>query len=164
MKLLLLLRHAKSSWGNDALADHDRPLNERGRRDAPRMGRLLRTLDLVPDQIVASSATRAATTAQLVAEAAGYPGEIRYTRDLYLADPETYVDVARTTDDAVQRLMLVGHNPDIEELVAELSSIEERMSTATLACVRLPIAAWRELKLTGHYELTGIWRPKEIRD
>lgn len=164
MKLLLLLRHAKSSWGNDALADHERPLNERGRHDAPRMGRLLRTLDFVPDQIVTSSAKRAATTAQLVAEAAGYAGEIRYTRDLYQADPETYVGVARTTADAVQRLMLVGHNPDIEELVAELSGTEERMPTATLVCFRLPIAAWRELKLADQYELAGIWRPKEIRD
>jgi len=164
MKTLLLLRHAKSSWDNDALADHDRPLNERGRRDAPRMGRLLRTLDLTPDQIVASSATRAATTARLVAEAAGYQGEIRYTRDLYLADPEAYVEVARAVDDAVQRLMLVGHNPDIEELVAELSGREERMPTAALACFLLPITAWRDLELTGEYELAGLWRPKEIRD
>jgi phosphohistidine phosphatase len=164
MKTLLLLRHAKSSWDNDALADHDRPLNERGRRDAPRIGRLLARLDLTPDHIVASSAARAAATARLVAEAAGYPGEIQYTRELYQADVETYIEVARQTDDAVQRLMLIGHNPDMEELVTELSGQEERMPTAALACIQLPITAWRELRLGGHYKLAGLWRPKEIAD
>ena len=77
MKTLLLLRHAKSSWDNSELADHDRPLNGRGRRDAPRMGQLLAQHDLTPDLIVTSAARRAATTAELVALAAEYGGDIQ---------------------------------------------------------------------------------------
>ncbi len=162
MKTLLLLRHAKSSWANDKLADFDRPLNDRGRADAPRMGKLLASLDLTPDLIVTSAARRARATAERVARAAGYGGELRLTEELYLADPETYLDLARETDDAVARLMLVGHNPGIEELVGQLAGREERMSTAALACFRLPIVHWRELSDETPAEPVGIWRPKEL--
>jgi len=139
MKTLLLLRHAKSNWDDEALADYDRPLNERGRHDAPRIGRHLARLDLVPDLIVASGARRAEATAKRVAIAAGYPGDIRYTDELYLADPETFLEIARETDDVVARLMLVGHNPGIEELVTALTGHDERMPTAAVACFRLAI-------------------------
>jgi len=162
MKTLLLLRHAKSSWDNDALGDYDRPLNGRGRHDAPRMGRLLVQLDLVPDLIVASGAKRAAATAELAAIAAGYPGHIHYTDELYLADTETFVEVARETDDAVGRLMLVAHNPGTEELVSALAGRDERMPTASLACFRLSIDRWAELDEETPAELVGVWRPKEV--
>ncbi|MBP6789271.1 MAG: histidine phosphatase family protein, partial [Candidatus Promineofilum sp.] len=145
MKTLLLLRHAKSSWEDGNLADFDRSLNARGRSDAPRMGRLLAQYELTPDLIVTSAARRAATTAELIALAAEYAGDIQYTNELYLADPETFLDVARDTADGVARLMLVGHNPGIEELVSNLAGREERMPTAALACFRLAIEHWREL-------------------
>ena len=162
MKTLLLLRHAKSSWDNSELADHDRPLNGRGRRDAPRLGRLLAQHELTPDLVVTSAARRAATTAELVALAAEYGGDIQYSNELYLADPETFLDVARDTADAVTRLMLVGHNPGIEELVTDLAGREERMPTAALACFRLSIARWRELNDETAAELLHLWRPKEL--
>ena len=162
MKILLLLRHAKSSWDNSDLADHDRPLNGRGRRDAPRMGQLLAQHDLTPDLIVTSAARRAATTAELVALAAEYPGDIHYTDELYLADPETFLDVARDTPDAVARLMLVGHNPGIEELVSALTGRDEHMPTAALACFGLAIDRWRDLTDETTAELLYLWRPKEL--
>ena len=90
MKTLLILRHAKSDWETPDVADHDRPLNGRGKRDAPRMGRLLRDENLVPDLIISSTAKRARKTAKLVAEASGYEGEIRLAETLYLAGPEAY--------------------------------------------------------------------------
>jgi phosphohistidine phosphatase len=164
MKTLLIMRHAKSSWDNDQLADFDRPLNDRGRRDAPRMGKLLAQLDIVPDLVISSSAKRASKTAELAALAASYPGEIRYTEELYLADPEKYVELARQTDDSVATLLLVGHNPDIEELVADLSGQEERMPTAALAVFHLPIDGWEELGLGNEYRLASVWRPKELSD
>jgi phosphohistidine phosphatase len=164
MKTFLIMRHAKSSWDNDRLADFDRPLSERGRRDAPRMGKLLIQLDLTPDLIISSSAKRASETAELAALAASYPGEIRYTDALYLADPETYVELARQTDDSVAVLLLVGHNPDIEELIADLSGKEERMPTAALAVFHLPIDSWAALNPEREYELAGVWRPKELSD
>jgi phosphohistidine phosphatase len=162
MKTLLLLRHAKSSWADDRLSDFDRPLNDRGRRDAPRMGGRLRQDDLVPDLIIASPAKRAATTARLVAEAASYEGEIRHAAELYMADPQTYLDVARGAEDNVSILMLVGHNPGIEECVTSLAGHDETMPTAALACFRLPIDRWPELQDEGPYELANLWRPKEL--
>jgi phosphohistidine phosphatase len=162
MKTLLVLRHAKSSWADDDLSDFDRPLNDRGRHDAPRMGQLMAREDLVPDLIITSSAKRAATTAKLVAQAAGYEGEIRRSEHLYLAEPGEYVVEARQVDDGVACLMVVGHNPGIEELVEWLSGVEERMPTAALACFRLSIDHWRDLKPGQRYELTHLWRPKEL--
>ena len=162
MKTLLLLRHAKSSWEDGNLADFDRSLNARGRSDAPRMGRLLVQDELTPDLIVTSAARRAATTAELIALAAEYAGDIQYTNELYLADPETFLDVARDTADGVARLMLVGHNPGIEELVSNLAGREERMPTAALACFRLAIEHWRELNDETAAELLHLWRPKEL--
>jgi phosphohistidine phosphatase len=164
MKSLLIMRHAKSSWSDDRLADFDRPLNDRGRRDAPRMGKLLTQLDIVPDRIISSSARRASETAKLAALAASYPGEIHYTDELYLADPDAYIELARQIDSGVNSLMLVGHNPAIEELIRDLSGKDERMPTAALAVFRLPIAGWEELSLENEYELAGVWRPKELSD
>lgn len=162
MKTLLLLRHAKSSWADEHLSDFNRPLNDRGRQDAPRMGKLLRLHDLVPDLIIASPAKRAASTAKRVADAAGYEGEIRLAEELYLAEPEVYLELARRADDSVATLMLVGHNPGIEECVGLLAGRGETMPTAALAGFRLPIDRWQKLQATGHYELAGLWRPKDL--
>lgn len=162
MKTLLLLRHAKSSWNNEHLSDFQRPLNDRGRADAPRIGRLLSRLGLTPDLIISSGARRAATTAELVALSASYDGEIRYTDALYLAEADEYLTVARRVADSVSTLMLVGHNPGLEELVGLLGGHDERMPTAALAAFRLPIDAWQAVRQGKSYELIGIWRPKEL--
>lgn len=162
MKTLLLLRHAKSSWSGDGVTDFDRLLNERGQKDAPRMGELLARQELVPDLIITSAAKRAAATAKRVAAAAGYEGEIRRSEQLYLAEPEDYITVARQVDDQVNCLLLVGHNPGIEELVEELGGQAERMPTAALAFFRLPIDHWADLKPEQKYELVQVWRPREL--
>lgn len=162
MKTLLLLRHAKSSWDNDKLADYDRPLNERGRSDAPRVGQLIRREGLTPDLIVSSAAKRAATTAELVALELPFDGELRYTESLYLAEPGAYITIARRTADDVGTLMLVGHNPGIEELVEHLTGQSERMPTGALACIRLPVEHWKEMVARRQYELAGFWRPREL--
>lgn len=162
MKSLLILRHAKSSWKNSRLSDHDRPLSSRGKRDAPRIGELLRREELVPDCIISSSAERALATAEQVALSSGFEEVIDVTRDFYLADPEAYVARLRQLDDGVQRAMVVGHNPGVEELVYELTGEEETMPTGGLAQVRLPIEAWAELEMDGRGELVAFWRPREL--
>jgi phosphohistidine phosphatase len=163
MKVLLVLRHAKSSWDNGALADRERPLNARGRRDAPRMGRLVRAQQLIPDLIVSSVAERARATAEAVAEAAGYGGEIRFDPTLYLADPAAIIALLGTVPDArAGTVMIVGHNPGLEELVAQLTGEAHDLPTAALAHIVLPITRWDDLESSTRGSLLGLWRPKDL--
>jgi phosphohistidine phosphatase len=162
MKTLLIFRHAKSSWKNSNLADHDRPLNKRGKTTAPRMGEKLRQEDELPDLILSSSAIRASRSAELFAEAGGYDGEIFVRRDLYAHHPEAYISVLNEVDDRYQRVMIVGHNPGLEELVELLTGDWERLPTAALALIELPIQYWSELDEDVEGELLLVWRPREI--
>lgn len=162
MKTLLILRHAKSSWGNANLSDFERPLNKRGQRDAPRMGRLLADEGLTPDLIITSSAERALTTAELAALGSGYEAELIVSRQLYHADPEDYLALLRANGGAAERVLVVGHNPGIESLVEDLTGMYQRMPTAALALVRLPIESWAELSGETAGKLAVVWRPKEL--
>jgi phosphohistidine phosphatase len=162
MKSLLVLRHAKSSWDNARLADHDRPLNDRGQKDAPRMGRLLRAEGLVPDLILSSSAERALATAEAVAVAAGYDNEIVITRSLYHADVDTCLELLAELPDEVNRVMLVGHNPTWEMLVESLTGEMELMPTAAAALIELPLASWQDLSESTVGKLVDLWRPREL--
>lgn len=164
MKTLLILRHAKSSWKDQTLADHDRPLNKRGKRDGPRIGRLLRDEQLMPDLIFSSSAVRAITTAEAVADACDYEGDIRVTRWLYHAGTETFVEVLSQVPDRYERVMLVGHNPGSEELLEDLTGSWERMPTAALAQVALGIESWSELSEATRGRLVNLWWPKKLPD
>ena len=165
MKTLLVLRHAKSSWKNTDLEDHDRPLNKRGKKAAPQMGKLVRKEDLVPDLILSSTALRAKTTAELVAEHSKYKGEILFDRRLYLADPTSIVETLQAIDtEPAGRVMIVGHNPGHEELVRSLTGQDERIPTAALAHIQLPIENWKELEVSMEGALVNLWRPREIED
>ena len=162
MKTLLILRHAKSSWKHDNLADHDRPLKKRGEQAAALMGELIRKHDLTPQRIITSTAKRALTTAKLVAEACHYEERIIATRAFYGADPDDFVDVLRTLDDADERVMIVGHNPDLEMLLESLTGAMESLPTAALAQVALPINAWKELEEDTPGELLHLWTPRTL--
>ncbi len=162
MKTLLILRHAKSSWSNMNLSDFERPLNARGKRDAPRMGKLLLQEELIPDLIITSSAERAFSTAEAVAMTIDYDGEIKYTRFLYHAPPEHYLTLLSEVSDEHSLVMVVGHNPGIEDLVMVMTSGWERMPTAALAKVKLPISHWAELTDETKGSLEAVWRPKEL--
>ena len=162
MKTLLILRHAKSSWKDASLADHDRPLNKRGKRDAPRMGKLLQAQDLVPDRIISSTAKRARNTAKAVAKACHYEDKVELTSEFYHAGPGSYLAVLQNLPDDDQRVMVVGHNPGMEALVAHLTGRMETMPTAALAHVTLPIEKWGELDYEVQGELLDLWRPKTL--
>jgi phosphohistidine phosphatase len=162
MKTLLVLRHAKSSWSDPALDDHERPLNKRGRRDAPRMGKLVRKHGLIPDIVICSDAVRARLTAEAVAEAARYPGKILLDQQLYMASPADIFSLLRRMRENAETVMIVGHNPGLEELVAQLTGEQQDLPTAALAHIVLPIDQWRDLKLSTRGTLQGRWRPKDL--
>lgn len=162
MKTLLILRHAKSSWDDPGLADHDRPLARRGWKDAPRIGELLLEERLVPELILASTAVRALQTATLVAQASRYDCEMRTLPELYLAEAAVYLALARKLDDRLARVLFVGHNPGVEELVHAVAGREERMPTAALAVVRFSVDRWADVAVGGPGELARVFRPKEL--
>ena len=162
MKTLLILRHAKSSWKDQTLSDHDRPLNKRGKKDGPRIGRLLSDEMLVPDLICCSSAVRAMATAEAAANACDYEGEIRVTRALYHAGTDTYFEALNNLEDGYRRVMFVGHNPGSEELLEALNGVRESMTTAALAQVILDVDRWREVDEFTSGRLANLWWPKEL--
>jgi phosphohistidine phosphatase len=162
MKTLLVMRHAKSSWSDPALDDHERPLNKRGSRDAPRMGALVREYGLMPDVVISSDAVRARLTAEALVEAARHPGEILMDPRLYGASPADIVSLLRTLGEKAETVMIVGHNPGLEELVAELTGEHQDLPTAALAQIVLPIDRWRDLAPSTRGTLLGHWRPKDL--
>ena len=162
MKTLLLMRHAKSSWEEEGVPDHDRPLNGRGKRDSPRMGKLIRQLDLVPDLVVTSTAKRAKSTAKRVAEACGYAQKIEESAALYGASTPEWVGVLTKIEETNDRVLGIGHNPGVEEFLEMLIGDYEPMPTAALAQVSLPIERWADLVEDTPGELIGLWLPKEL--
>ncbi|MEZ4220168.1 MAG: histidine phosphatase family protein [Polyangiaceae bacterium] len=138
MNTLLILRHAKSSWADSSLGDHDRPLNRRGERDAPRMARVVVERGWVPEIILSSSALRARATAQAVVEASDWSPDLQFSRRLYLATPGQMLDELAHLPSFVTRAMLVGHNPGLEDLATELCGIELRLPTAALLVLQVP--------------------------
>ena len=162
MKTLLVLRHAKSSWNDPALDDHERPLNKRGRRDAPRMGALVREFGLIPDVVISSDAVRARLTAQAVAEAARYSGEILLDPHLYMACPADILSLLPMVRENPETVMIVGHNPGLEELVEHLTGERQDLPTAALAQIDLPIDQWRDLTPSTRGTLVGLWRPEQL--
>ena len=159
MKSILILRHAKSSWKHPDVNDHDRPLNKRGKRDAPLMGELLQDKHLVPDFIISSTAKRARSTAKAVAKAAGYKGEINFNQSLYAAPPTAYIDVLHDLSNEYARVLMIGHNPGLEQLVNMLSGEEHTMPTCSLVHVQLRINSWTEVDYKTKGKLLGIWNP-----
>ena len=162
MKTLLLLRHGKSSWTDESLADHDRPLKKRGRAAAQRMGQLIRELNLVPDHILTSSAERASATAKLAATEAQFDGEVEAVPVLYHADPSAFVAIVSRVPNRFDRVLIVGHNPGLEDWLDRLIGHVETFPTAALAQIELPIDSWLDLSLNTRGTLQGLWRPKEI--
>jgi phosphohistidine phosphatase len=163
MKTLLLMRHAKSSWKNQKLADHERPLNKRGKKDAPLMGQMLKERHLVPQQIISSTAIRARQTTETVVEHSHYKGEVLYLDRLYLAEADEYIKVLREVPDSLDRVMLVGHNPGLETLLQVLTGEIQSLPTAVIAQINLPIDHWVDISNEVTGEIAQIWLPREVR-
>lgn len=162
MKTLLLLRHAKSSWKDSDLEDHERPLNKRGKRDAPRMGQLLLDEHLIPDLIFASSSKRTRRTTELVIEACDYRGETRLLRDCYEATAGQLLECIQKFPESAGRVLFVGHNPGLEELLEKLTGTYHPLSTAALAWLEIPAETWSEINQETRAELKHLWQPREL--
>jgi len=149
---LLVLRHAKSSWDDASRADRDRPLAPRGRRDAPRMGRWLRDHDLVPDRVLSSPAARARETVEAVVEALGGGIDVHLEERIYLGSAGELRRVLVGCPAACRRVLLVGHNPGLEDLVRELvgGAVEEPADGKLL-----PTAALARLAVRGTWSALG---------
>lgn len=161
-KLLVLIRHAKSSWSNQELSDYDRPLNKRGKRDAPFMGEQLRKRHLTPGLFLSSSAKRAKKTAKHVAGAINYPlDKIVFRRDLYLADEDTIFEVISKVDENVDVLFLVGHNYGLTDIAESLSGVDiENVPTAGIVGLEIG-ESWKHLRY-GKAKLKFFDYPKKF--
>jgi phosphohistidine phosphatase len=147
-KLLYLVRHAKSSWSDPSLSDRDRPLNKRGRRSAPDMGRRLAAQDHLPELIISSPAKRAFSTARKIAKELGYDqSEIMKDESLYFSGTGGMLEFLENLDDGYQKVMIVGHNPAMTTLLNILSgSSIDNMPTCAVAVIDYPMASWSELR------------------
>ncbi len=144
MKILTLVRHAKSSWKDTGLRDRDRPLNKRGQRDAPIMGKRLHDHGIRPSLIVSSPANRAWTTAKIFAKELSYPLEFLQRDDnLYLASVDRILDVVVSQDEGFNSLMIVGHNPGFTDFANFLSpSLTYNLPTAGVVSVSIDQDHW----------------------
>jgi phosphohistidine phosphatase len=161
MKQLLVMRHGKSDW-SAGRPDHDRPLNPRGVSSAKAMGIALARMGEEPDLVISSTATRAATTAQLAAEAGDWESDIVYSGSLYGTSAQGALEVLLETDPAAQSVMLVGHQPTWGNLVAHLTGGSVAMKTATVAKVDLYVRDWTD-SLHARGELIFLLQPRSIQ-
>lgn len=147
MKLLCLIRHAKSDWSNPFLSDFDRPLNSRGEKAAPRMGEVLLKKGIHPDLILSSPAHRAKTTAGFIAQKLFYPLDaIRYEPLLYASDVERILSVIRNTPESINTLFLFGHNPELTECANAVCGTDiENIPTCGVVAMRLKEGQWKRI-------------------
>ncbi|GAP22046.1 SixA phosphatase family protein [Leptolinea tardivitalis] len=163
MKTLLLMRHAKSSWKHPELPDQDRPLNKRGEKDSPHMGKFLREKELVPQLILASPAKRVTQTIDGMLTKMNFKGKVEYIDSLYLAEPAAYLSTLQTVPDKFDRVLIVGHNPGLEGLLQILSGQVESLPTASVAHLMLPIDHWSDLKEETRGELVERVKPRDLK-
>jgi len=151
MKQLYLIRHAKSSWNNPGLDDIDRPLNKRGKRDAPFMGERLHKLGVRPDMVYTSPAKRARKTARTIADCVGYPPErIQQHADIYTSDINKLLRVVRHAERSIGRLFLVGHNYVLTDLAEYLTNEPlGNVPTCGIVAIDFDIDSWQQVGEAG---------------
>jgi phosphohistidine phosphatase len=164
MKTLLLMRHAKSSWKDSDLPDHERPLNKRGKKDSIFMGEVLKEKELLPQTILASSAVRIRETIDGMTGSSDFAGEVEYSDELYLAEPDVFLKILKDLPDTIERVMVMGHNPGLEGLLQVLSGRIESLPTGSIAYLSLPIQQWSELSGDTEGELIEMLLPRELRE
>ena len=166
MKTIILVRHAKSSWKDSRLDDFERPLNKRGKQDAPLMGKKLKERKILPDLILSSPAKRARKTAALIAEEIGYPrGKIQYNDKMYHSGSRYLFDLVKKLDDKHESVMLIGHNPDFMDFVGMLLKQGPiyNIPTTGVYCLRFPVNNWNKVQ-KGKGESVFFDYPKLYQD
>jgi phosphohistidine phosphatase len=170
MKTLYLLRHAKSSWDDEALDDFDRPLDARGAEAAPRMAANMKEEGWIPDTILCSAARRARETMELVTPKLGVDGAPRIERELYMAEPDAMLERLRALPDSANSVLMIGHNPGHELLAKMLAGdgkkkalkrLRKKYPTGALAVLTFPAERWAEVAEGSGY-LQAFVRPKDV--
>jgi phosphohistidine phosphatase len=149
-KTLYLVRHAKSSWKNPGLADSQRPLNKRGKRDAPLMGKTLMDRKEIPELLISSPAKRALSTAKQFAKEFNYPKEkINISDTLYMASSADFYNVIEKHDNSLKSIMLFSHNPGITDFANSISGSDiENIPTSGTVIIDFDTNSWKEIKKT----------------
>lgn len=160
MRTLLLMRHAKSSWTDADVSDHDRCLNPRGQRDGPKMAGWLREIGKVPELVLCSTARRARETFDLVNAELGGELPVQYHESLYLAPPDQLSTAVSAAPDAGV-VLVIAHNPGLEDFVAEWVGHQERMPTAAVAVLDLDLDDWAQLD-ASEAVAWQVGRPREL--
>ena len=144
MKRVLLMRHAKSSWAQFDLTDHQRPLNDRGRRDTPRIARELVKRKLLPELIISSDSTRTRETYKLLSTELNMP--VEFTRNLYLATADELFRTIQQANNQYDTIMILAHNPGITEVFEKLAKVYiDNVPTAGLGCIRFDVDRFDEI-------------------
>jgi phosphohistidine phosphatase len=149
MKTIILVRHAKSSWKDLSLDDFDRPLNKRGKKNAPFMGEKLKERQIMPDLVLSSPAKRARKTATVIAKAIGYPKKkIVFDDNMYHANAMYLFEMVRDLDDKYETIMLFGHNPDFNDLANMLlkKNLVYNIVTTGVYCIKLNVDQWQKVR------------------
>jgi phosphohistidine phosphatase len=174
VKTVYLFRHAKSDWADPGLKDHERPLNERGKKAAPQMAAYIKSKKYKPDLILCSSARRTVETFDALKEVLGDDLNVRFEDGVYLAEPHKLIERLTWLDDGIKSVMIIGHNPGLQQLALQLTHspedaeeekrhkrMREKFSTGALAVIKVPIKAWTDLK-DGRGRLADFMRPKDL--
>lgn len=161
MRILLLLRHAKASRGDVSMRDFERPLEPRGELDAPRVGRELAARGPLPSLVVSSPAVRARQTTEAFMQAAGLSVELQFNDGIYSATAGELMKIIWLLPDDHDTVLLVGHNPGFEEMLARLARAYNTLPTAGLACLELPAQSWSDIE-DGSARLRWLITPDSI--
>ena len=171
MKILGLFRHAKSDWHDQRARDFDRPLNRRGRKGAAIMGRHIHDYGQTWDRVIASPAVRVTETIDIAAKAAGSSPPVNWDRRVYLASSDTLIDLLREQKGNPRAIMMVGHNPGLEDLIFDLvpddgssplrDLVEVKFPTATFAVLKLDVDKWQDVA-EGCGKLVHLARPRDL--
>lgn len=164
MKTLLLMRHGKSSWKDESLKDHERPLKKRGRKDSKRISKAILGNALVPDLILSSTAVRARETVDVIVDTLDYKGRVVFSDDLYMGEPQDFLDILRALDKDYNTVMIVAHNPGLEAYLQIVDGDVESLPTAGLGYLVLVLDNWKDISLDTMGDLIGIWKPKELKE
>jgi len=162
MKTITIFRHAKSSWDQPNLKDHDRPLNKRGERDAPIMGERMKNAGIRPSLILSSTAERAWATAKIIADQITYPREfLQREPGLYHAGLNKLYDVIAAQDEGFNSITIVGHNPGLTDLANDLvPNLTENLPTAGFVSVLVDSDDW-DLRIQNSAKLIEYDYPKK---
>ena len=163
MRSLYLLRHAKSSWGDEGLRDFDRPLKRRGREAAEQVGKRLALETLNAPLVICSPALRTRETAEIVLQSANLSAEQRFDERVYEASLRDLVEVVSEIPDEKQVAILIGHNPGLEELLTFLTGESRQMPTCAVAKIQLDVESWKEAR-AGKGSPQWFITPKELPD